>query len=508
MSISDLNRAVVHAAMVEHDEYGAEAFCAEYGFEMWCDYVLVDGDQQYGIQALAAAAHAYLPGLTPLTPAEVADVDAVKERLTTLDFTVRTPRLPDWSRDELILACALLFENNRKAARATDPRVRELSQLLRSAVVPGQYGDRFRSVSSVQRKLYDLQTRLQEYTKVRTRGSKLDDKVLQEFEAAPAAMLAEAKDVRSRMNRGAWALFSAEGKRKYDGNGGYPDVLGDQYVYDNLVSNSHQMHVGDLVVLWDAEQVHGISRIERIDTQSDVLKPKRVCPKCGGSRFDERKVQRPRYRCRRDNCHHEFENPRDETTSVTQFVAVYGSGYRAVNGKISRKQVEDRLRDGAQQNAIRRLDHAAMLTLLEESAVSVPQRRPRKRKTPVGGHREGRAKIRVGQGSFRDNLLAQHGARCAITGPCPEAALEAAHLISFAKNESHENGLLLRADVHKLFDRGLLAVHPNTLRVEIAPALAGYEYYSDFEGVSVPDGLDRAVVRDLYLTVTAKWKEE
>lgn len=170
--------------------------------------------------------------------------------------------------------------------------------------------------------------------------------------------------------------------------------------------------------------------------------------------------------------------------------------------------MQERLRDGAKQNAIRRLDHAAMLTLLEESAVSVPKRAPVKRKTPVGGHREARAKVRVGQGAFRKNLIAQHGAQCAVTGPCPEAALEAAHLISFAEHESHEDGLLLRADVHKLFDRGLLAVHPDTLRVEIAPALAGYAYYSEFEGVSVPEGLDRAVVRDLYLTVTAKWKEE
>ncbi|SFQ77064.1 hypothetical protein [Amycolatopsis rubida] len=95
MSISDLTRAVVRAAMAEHDEYGAEAFCAEYGFEMWCDYVVVDREHQYGIQALAAAAHAFLPGHVPLTPAEVADVGVVKKRLTDLEFTVRAPRLPD-----------------------------------------------------------------------------------------------------------------------------------------------------------------------------------------------------------------------------------------------------------------------------------------------------------------------------------------------------------------------------------------------------------------------------
>ncbi|MYW94976.1 HNH endonuclease [Amycolatopsis rubida] len=166
--------------------------------------------------------------------------------------------------------------------------------------------------------------------------------------------------------------------------------------------------------------------------------------------------------------------------------------------------MRERLRDGAKQNTIRRLDHAAMLTLLDESAVSVPKRGPSKRKAPVGGHREARAKVRVGQGAFRKNVIARHGAQRAVTGPCPEAA----HLISFAKNESHEDGLLLRADVHKLFDRGLLAVHPDTLCVEIAPALAGYHYYSEFEGVPIPEGLDRAVVRDLYLTVTAKWKEE
>ncbi|MFB9927924.1 HNH endonuclease [Amycolatopsis halotolerans] len=508
MSISDLTRAVVHAAMMEHDEYGAEAFCTEYGFEIGCEYVLVNGEHRYGIQALAAAAHAFLPGHIPLTPAEVADVGAVRKKLTALKFTVETRRLPNWTRNDLILACALLFENNREAASARDSRVRQLSHLLRSAVAPDEYGDKFRSARSVQDKLRDLQTRLREHTEAPARGSELADEVLREFERNQKEMQEKAEEIRSEMDRGAWALFSAEGKRKYDGNGGYPDVLGDQYVYDNLVSNSLQMRVGDLVVLWDAEQVHGVSRIERIDSQPDVLKPKQVCPNCGRSYFEPRKTRHPRYRCRHDNCRHEFDEPRAETRSVTQFVATYGTGYRPADGSISRDQVHARLRDKAAQNAIRRLDHAAMLTLLEDSTVSVPPRKPRKRKTPVGGHREGKTKIRLGQASFRDNLLAEHGARCAITGPCPDAALEAAHLISFAKNESHENGLLLRADVHKLFDRGLLAVHPDTLRVEIAPALAGYGYYNDFEGVSIPEGLDRAVVRDLYLTVTAKWKEE
>lgn len=62
--------------------------------------------------------------------------------------------------------------------------------------------------------------------------------------------------------------------------------------------------------------------------------------------------------------------------------------------------------------------------------------------------------------------------RCAITGENTLFALEAAHIVPYANVGTHDvtNGLLLRADFHRLFDVGLVGVTPD-LRVKISPRI-------------------------------------
>jgi putative restriction endonuclease len=77
-------------------------------------------------------------------------------------------------------------------------------------------------------------------------------------------------------------------------------------------------------------------------------------------------------------------------------------------------------------------------------------------------------KPRLGQGAFRLTLTDAYKRRCAITGESTLPVLEAAHIVPYATEGSHEirNGLLLRADFHKLFDAGLVSVAPDmTIRV-------------------------------------------
>ena len=78
-----------------------------------------------------------------------------------------------------------------------------------------------------------------------------------------------------------------------------------------------------------------------------------------------------------------------------------------------------------------------------------------------------------GQPAFRRALLAAYGERCAITGCDAEDALEAAHIIGYPGPDTQHvsNGLLLRADIHTLFDLGLVAICPDTLRVALVPSL-------------------------------------
>lgn len=78
---------------------------------------------------------------------------------------------------------------------------------------------------------------------------------------------------------------------------------------------------------------------------------------------------------------------------------------------------------------------------------------------------------RRGQAKFRRSLIAAYGACCAITG-CPVVSLlEAAHITPYLGPETNSisNGLLLRADLHTLWDLGLIAVDLTTQSLWVSP---------------------------------------
>lgn len=78
------------------------------------------------------------------------------------------------------------------------------------------------------------------------------------------------------------------------------------------------------------------------------------------------------------------------------------------------------------------------------------------------------ARRRLGQGAFKALVLDSYQRRCAITGHRIAPTLEAAHIRPVSKGGEHrlDNGLLLRSDVHTMFDRGYLSVDPrHRLRV-------------------------------------------
>jgi putative restriction endonuclease len=91
---------------------------------------------------------------------------------------------------------------------------------------------------------------------------------------------------------------------------------------------------------------------------------------------------------------------------------------------------------------------------------------------------------RLGQGSFRVIVTDVYERRCAITGERVLPVLEAAHIRPYALGGEHrtDNGLLLRSDLHTLFDRGYVTVAPD-LRVEISTRIRaefenGRDYYA------------------------------
>jgi len=88
-------------------------------------------------------------------------------------------------------------------------------------------------------------------------------------------------------------------------------------------------------------------------------------------------------------------------------------------------------------------------------------------------------KKRLGQGKFKKRLLIVYKRRCAVTECDAVAALEAAHIRPHADpatTNSPSNGLLLRGDIHTLFDLGLLRVNPATMAVDLDERLRKTSY--------------------------------
>ncbi len=91
---------------------------------------------------------------------------------------------------------------------------------------------------------------------------------------------------------------------------------------------------------------------------------------------------------------------------------------------------------------------------------------------------------RLGQRSFQAVVLSAYHRRCSITGTKISPVLQAAHIRPVSDGGEHrlDNGLLLRSDVHTMFDRGYLAVDPGH-KLRVSPRLRadfgnGDQYYA------------------------------
>lgn len=94
------------------------------------------------------------------------------------------------------------------------------------------------------------------------------------------------------------------------------------------------------------------------------------------------------------------------------------------------------------------------------------------------------APVRVGQKAFKALVQEAYGRRCAVTGDRIVPVLQAAHIqpVTAAGENRVDNGMLLRSDVHTLFDRGYLGVHPDRKTLMVSPRLRttwgnGEEFY-------------------------------
>jgi hypothetical protein len=86
--------------------------------------------------------------------------------------------------------------------------------------------------------------------------------------------------------------------------------------------------------------------------------------------------------------------------------------------------------------------------------------------------------LRQGRQVFRENVLNAYERACAVTGCEVTETLEAAHIVAYRGPETNHtsNGILLRSDIHILFDIGLIAIDPENYCVVISNRLMSTSY--------------------------------
>ncbi len=123
----------------------------------------------------------------------------------------------------------------------------------------------------------------------------------------------------------------------------------------------------------------------------------------------------------------------------------------------------------------------------------------------AGNYRSALTQVRIGQGAFRTLVMDAYGRRCAVSGERTLPVLEAAHIRPYAELGPNTvgNGLLLRSDLHKLFDSNYLTINASDQRILVSSRIReefsnGKEYYR-FHGqplASVPNRLDDLPTRE------------
>lgn len=294
----------------------------------------------------------------------------------------------------------------------------------------------------------------------------------------------------------AWLLMAAGDNRGHGGNGGYDDQVDAYYSWDSNVPNARRLAAGDPIALWDKERLLGVSVIEEIET-SKGTKVLNRCPRCDTTRITSRKRALPRHRCMKPACRFEFDQPRIDVVAVDVFRARYDAGWTSLDGLLAAQEIRRLAVHDGDFNAMRPIDWGALRSSLlekraERAVTRLSGRMPINSEQPLTrdpsglpeGFRHTLVRVRRGQRQFRDQILGQQGSVCAFTGGAPERALEAGHLYSYAQLGEHRphGGLMLRRDIHRLFDDGSLAVEPSQLVVDVAPELRSYPQYAQLQG--------------------------
>ncbi|MBF6352975.1 HNH endonuclease [Nocardia higoensis] len=281
-------------------------------------------------------------------------------------------------------------------------------------------------------------------------------------------------------DRRAWLVMSKSVYLRLGGGRKYDDDPSNHYSWDSFVPNSRQVKVGDVIAVWDNTELLGVSVIENIDVK-DGTKHRGRCPGCNETGFKRRLRKKPTFRC---DCGAEFDDPIQEEVPAKLYRSDYGQAWVDLSGVLGGKDLRALCLKDSSQNSFRELNW-------DKFRAAVGQKLGADYLAPVdvtaeqirGGHAVRPVRVRLGQSNFRKKLLARYGPRCAFTGDLHQAVLEACHLYSYAKvGKHHEHGgVLLRRDLHTLFDRGDLAVNSVGL-LDVSEPFRDFSIYGELHG--------------------------
>ncbi|MEV6425834.1 HNH endonuclease [Streptomyces sp. NPDC051662] len=213
-----ISRDGVLKAIAEYDELGRDRFLSKYGYKPATGYHLLHEDRTYDSKAIAGVAHKFDQGRV-LKPDELSGGRSHAARwLARLGFVIRSSRSPDWTRDEIILACALAMANGWKRLEFNDPRVIELSALLQTMPIHPEElrNELFRNPNGVARKTVDITSRHPSYRGKPTNGNALDVEVMNDFLARPAEMAEVAQRIRHGLTAGEFQDLPPEAEEEED----------------------------------------------------------------------------------------------------------------------------------------------------------------------------------------------------------------------------------------------------------------------------------------------------
>ena len=286
------------------------------------------------------------------------------------------------------------------------------------------------------------------------------------------------------MPRG-WLCDSKENEDQRREAEGYSDLLGETYVWKADLANGLNVSSGDVIAIWDGRRLLGVSRIEGVIEEFESKRTRSRCPACKRADVRPLKSSSTKFACQQ--CAEKFDIPISEVVPTTYRVANYAAGWVPVEEFVGALECRKLALKFGSQHSLRQIDVGKLQALIQ--GLDLKTIAPFVRRNPeiYGGHILRTVRTRVGQNSFRKKLLKKFGSICAVSSHQPESVLDAAHLYSFSEvGVHHDNGgLLLRKDIHKLFDRGSICINPDTCCVDADDDILEFSTYAALHGRKV-----------------------